>query len=218
VTDLEITRVLNTIGNKGREEINASLRDFGLKQSASEATRLGPVSKTVTYSGYPRAVTQLDTDALVREAQLSGGIIAMACGVGDTLVYGNAIMRVHGSTSLSEENALGAIHLGAARTFVVQDPKYPIRILVDIAIRALSPAVNDPTTAVQAIDQIEDLLRRIIRKDLETSHSGIQMAICASSLCCRPGKTTWRSPSMKSANLEQIPFRSCVACGRHSQD
>jgi uncharacterized membrane protein len=78
-------------------------------------------------------------------------------------------MRVHGSTSLSEENALRAIHLGAERTFV-QDPKYPIRILVDIAIRALSPAINDPTTAVQAIDQIEDLLRRIIRKDLEASH------------------------------------------------
>lgn len=169
VTDLEITRVLNTIGNKGREVINDSFRHLDLKQSAVETPQLGPVSKTVTHSGYPRAVTHLEIDALVREAQVSGGIIAMACGVGDTLVFGSAIMRVHGSTSLSETNALRAVHLGAARTFV-QDPKYPIRILVDIAIRALSPAINDPTTAVQAIDQIENLLRRITRKDLEASH------------------------------------------------
>src|SRR5204863_313149 len=48
-----------------------------------------------------------------------------------------------------------------------QDPKYAIRLLVDIAIRALSPAVNDPTTAVQALDQIGDLLLRLARRRLE---------------------------------------------------
>ena len=46
-------------------------------------------------------------------------------------------------------------------------PKYPIRLLVDIAIRALSPAVNDPTTAVQALNQIDDLLRRLGRCRLD---------------------------------------------------
>jgi uncharacterized membrane protein len=44
-------------------------------------------------------------------------------------------------------------------------------LLVDIAIRALSPAVNDPTTAVQAIDQIEDLLRRLGRHDLDAGYA-----------------------------------------------
>jgi uncharacterized membrane protein len=39
-------------------------------------------------------------------------------------------------------------------------------MLVDIAIRALSPAVNDPTTAVQALDQLEDLLLRLGRRNL----------------------------------------------------
>jgi uncharacterized membrane protein len=59
-----------------------------------------------------------------------------------------------------------AIELGGERTFA-QDPKYAIRLLVDIAIKALSPAVNDPTTAVQALDQIEDLLIRLGRRRLE---------------------------------------------------
>jgi uncharacterized membrane protein len=49
---------------------------------------------------------------------------------------------------------------GRERTFE-QDPRYPICLLVDVAIKALSPAINDPTTAVQTIDQIEDLLRRL---------------------------------------------------------
>ena len=52
------------------------------------------------------------------------------------------------------------------RTFE-QDPKYALRLLVDIAIRALSPAINDPTTAVQALDQIQDLLLRLGRRRLE---------------------------------------------------
>ena len=55
---------------------------------------------------------------------------------------------------------------GEERTFE-QDPKYAIRLLVDIAIKALSPAINDPTTAVQALDQIEDLLLCLGQRHLE---------------------------------------------------
>jgi uncharacterized membrane protein len=60
-----------------------------------------------------------------------------------------------------------AFATGDERTFE-QDPKYAIRLLVDIAIKALSPAVNDPSTAVQALDQLEDLLRRLGQRRLET--------------------------------------------------
>jgi len=59
-----------------------------------------------------------------------------------------------------------AIQVGEERTFE-QDPKYAIRLIVDIAIKALSPAINDPTTAVQALDQLEDLLLRLGRTQLE---------------------------------------------------
>ena len=56
--------------------------------------------------------------------------------------------------------------LGDERT-MEQDPKLALRLLVDVAIKALSPAVNDPTTAVQALDQIEDLLRRMGQRTLD---------------------------------------------------
>jgi uncharacterized membrane protein len=63
-----------------------------------------------------------------------------------------------------------AVRLARERTFK-QDPKYPIRLLVDIAVKALSPAINDPTTAVRAIDQIEDLLHRLGRCDLDSGYA-----------------------------------------------
>jgi uncharacterized membrane protein len=54
--------------------------------------------------------------------------------------------------------------LGRERT-IEQDPAFALRILVDIAIRALSPAVNDPTTAIQVLNYIEDLLLVIGRRE-----------------------------------------------------
>ena len=94
----------------------------------------------------------------------------MVAVVGDTLVDGSIVLRMHGGNGkVLLKDLMQAVHLGTERTFT-QDPKYSIRLLVDIAIKALSPAINDPTTAVQAIDQIEDLLRRISRCDLQARH------------------------------------------------
>ena len=50
--------------------------------------------------------------------------------------------------------------LGLERT-LEQDPAFAVRIMVDVAIRALSAAINDPTTAVQVIDHLQDLMRLI---------------------------------------------------------
>jgi uncharacterized membrane protein len=92
--------------------------------------------------------------------------------VGDTVGDESLLLRVHGGReTIPEANLRRAIRLETERTFE-QDPKYPIRLLVDVAIRALSPAVNDPTTAVQALDQIEDLLRRLGKRELEAGYAG----------------------------------------------
>jgi uncharacterized membrane protein len=91
----------------------------------------------------------------------------MVAAVGDTLVEQMPLLHIYGAKRLIEERKLhDAIVIGEGRTFE-QDPKYAIRLLVDIAIKALSPAINDPTTAVQALDQIEDLLLRLGQRHLE---------------------------------------------------
>jgi len=95
----------------------------------------------------------------------------MACGVGDTLVEDTLVLQVHrAQRQLPEQALMRAIHLDTARSFE-QDPKYAIRLLVDIAIKALSPAINDPTTAVQTIDQIEDLLLRLGKSALDVGQA-----------------------------------------------
>ena len=49
-----------------------------------------------------------------------------------------------------------------------QDPEFAFRIIVDIAAKALSPAINDPTTAVLALDQIHYLLKEVGMRRLDT--------------------------------------------------
>jgi uncharacterized membrane protein len=64
-----------------------------------------------------------------------------------------------GAAARPAEDALRAsIAVGQERT-LEQDPTFPLRIMVDIALKALSPAINDPTTAVLALDRIHDFLR-----------------------------------------------------------
>ncbi len=180
LSDLQITNVLHVLGDQGREIIRATFQRLEEKtdgrssagyEVASRNTELGPVTQTLTYTAAPLTIVRFDVDDLVRQAQDAGGVIVMAQGVGDTLVADTTVLRVHGArAALPETDLLRFIHLGYERT-AEQDPKYPIRLLVDIAIRALSPAINDPTTAVQAIDQIEDLLRRLGRRELDAGYA-----------------------------------------------
>jgi uncharacterized membrane protein len=175
--DLQIGNVLHLVGDQGRAVIREMFRGLDdasaaphPAESPASTARLGRVTQTVKYFGKPRTVAKLEVDSLVALAREAQGTIVMACAVGDTLVEGSALLHVHDSGAPLPEDALRrAVHLERERTFE-QDPKYPIRLLVDIAIKALSPAINDPTTAVQTIDQLEDLLRRLGSAKLDAGH------------------------------------------------
>jgi len=176
LNDLQIHNVLQVIGTRGRSVIRkmSPLIADSAKVSRQEidiSLNLGPPTQTLTHSGEPRAITGFDLDPLVRVAKGAGAVVAIECGVGDTVVEDAILLRVYGATrELPEQTLTRTIHLATSRSFE-HDPKYAIRLLVDIAIRALSPAVNDPTTAVQALDQIEDLLRRLGCRQLETGYA-----------------------------------------------
>ena len=67
-----------------------------------------------------------------------------------------------------DEDLLGQRIVSGAERTTEQDPAFPLRIIVDIAAKALSPAINDPTTAVLALDQIHHLLRNLGHRKLDT--------------------------------------------------
>ena len=110
-----------------------------------------------TRSGTIQAV---DTAGLAAFARRHSCLVVFRHSVGDFVPVGAAILEVHGPTLpvAAGHRLAGMVALGAERT-IEQDPAFAIRVMVDIAIRALSPAVNDPTTAVQVLDYLEETLR-----------------------------------------------------------
>ena len=112
-------------------------------------------------------VLAFDMDGLVDLATRHNCVIRMVPQVGDFVATGEPIFRVYGRPSSIPNYLLRtSIALGQERT-LEQDPMLAFRILVDIAAKALSPAINDPTTAVIAIDQVHHLLRLVSSRNLE---------------------------------------------------
>ncbi len=172
-TTLTIGNVLFALSTAGRFSIarlyaplnpdKASAHAVG--EEAREAEL--PISQTVVYDGTPGYIIRYDRRRLMDLAKGAGGIIHLPYAVGDALRDGEVIAHVHGGKlQIPESRLYAAIVLGRERAFR-DDPRYSLRLLVDMAIRALSPAINDPTTAVQALDHIELLLRRLGNSDLD---------------------------------------------------
>jgi uncharacterized membrane protein len=114
------------------------------------------------------AIQAVDPDGLVEWARARGAELVLPHPVGDFVNTGGELVRVYGGEfgDRAAEELEGMIALGDERTFE-QDPAFAIRIMVDMANRALSPAVNDPTTAMQVLDHIGEVLDLIGRTDLE---------------------------------------------------
>ena len=112
------------------------------------------------------AIQAIDRRGLLETAIRHDCVLVLPHAVGDIVPHGSELVRVHGAGEPPTAECLrGMLALGEERT-IEQDPAFALRILVDIAIRALSPAVNDPTTACQVLGGIEDLLLLIGESDL----------------------------------------------------
>jgi uncharacterized membrane protein len=127
----------------------------------------GEVAETIA-SDRDGVVLAFDERGLVSLAQRIDGTIEMAPQVGDHVAIGDPLFRVYRSGAEPPVEALRqSIAVGQERT-VEQDATFAFRMMVDIASKALSPAINDPTTAVLAVDQIHHLLREVGNRYLDT--------------------------------------------------
>jgi uncharacterized membrane protein len=117
----------------------------------------------VQHSGPPGALASVDRAALVDLARHSAAFVEVVPMVGHYISPGAVTLRLRGGRSADDRLTQRVLVLARQRT-IDQDPAFGLRMLVDIAIRGLSPAVNDPTTAVQALDRIETLLIEIYRR------------------------------------------------------
>lgn len=128
---------------------------------------LGPDLITAPRGG---VIFEISHDRLVALAERGDCRLELLWAVGDFVPTGATLVRIVGEpTALSRTDVVRSIVVGPERT-LNQDVAYGIRLLVDIAERSLSSGpFDDPTTAVQAIDRLHEILRQIARRPL---HSG----------------------------------------------
>ncbi len=127
-----------------------------------------PVSTVIPHRGPSGVILALDRNRLAEAAAAAGVTVELVRPTGGFVHPGVPMFRVRGEGSpLAPRELARSVVLADERTITL-DPAFAIRTIVDIALRSLSPAVNDPTTAVQALDALEELLHLLARRDLES--------------------------------------------------
>jgi len=161
--------VVASVGNDGAEAIRSvyPARSGDLVAVAAPLrAQLGAPTRTITHAGASGTVLAVDLATIVALARRHAGVVELLPQVGDFVATDEPLFALYGGAARIDERALRAtVAFGAERT-IEQDPMFAFRILVDIALKALSPAINDPTTAVIAIDQVHRLMRVLGKRQL----------------------------------------------------
>jgi len=127
---------------------------------------LGAPVRTLANRGPSAIVLAVNLKALVAMAKQAGGVIEFVPRIGDFVAADEPVFRLYGgAAALTDEALCAEAAFGPERT-IEQDSLFAFRVIVDIAVKALSSAINDPTTAVLAIDQLQRLLRRAGKRHL----------------------------------------------------
>jgi len=145
----------------------ASARDLGNIFAGPLEDMAEPASLTIL-STRPGAVQAVDLRGVSTWADRHECLVVMRHFVGDFIETGDVLFEVYGNpgrADAAEHDLRGLVALGLERT-IDQDPAFALRVMVDVASKALSPAVNDPTTAVQVLDYLGDSLGVIGGSDL----------------------------------------------------
>lgn len=167
--------------------------------------RRGDPDRIVRLQGNSGIVLAVNLKMLVAEARRTNTVIEVAPQVGDFVAVEEPLFYLYGNTGAIDDNRLRTlVAFGTERT-MEQDPMFAFRILVDIALKALSAAINDPTTAVLAIDQLHRLLRLVGKRSLR-----IEEIVDRSGLV----RVILRTPNWE--DFVHISFREIRQCGAGS--
>ena len=144
------------------------------------------ISVYAPFSGYLQLI---DKKSLLTLAEQSHCVIELHFSAGDFIVENTIIATVHlsnktesGSSDAISKSIIGHTVYGSCRT-PVQDPEFAVHQLVEIALRALSPGINDPYTAITCIDKLNAVLCRLTTKvfpETEVLIDGVVRLICKS--------------------------------------
>ncbi|MET7644208.1 DUF2254 domain-containing protein [Streptomyces sp. NPDC005426] len=126
-------------------------------------------SGQILYEGRAGVLRDVNVARLVRAARKQGVVLRLIPRLGDFVVPGTPVLAVHGGAAPPRRALRYTVFVGVERT-LHQDLAFGLRQLSDIALRALSSAVNDPTTAVQCLDRIVQFLAAVAKLPLGVVH------------------------------------------------
>ena len=162
--------ILAHVGNAGLAVIESVYPDQspGPDARRDERLRFEPPDRIVRHKGTSGIVLAVNLKTLTAKAEKSDSVIEFAPQVGDFVAVDEPLFNLYGGAgSIDGETLRAAVAFGSERT-IDQDPTFAFRSVVDIALRALSAAINDPTTAVLAIDQLHRMLRTVGKRHLRS--------------------------------------------------
>ncbi len=113
-------------------------------------------------------IQDVDPEMLLTVARETETVLRMDRGIGDFVIAGSPLLAA-ADRALSDQDVARlctAYGIGKQRT-LRQDAAYGVRQLVDMALRALSPGINDTTTAIHCIDYLGAILARLIERQME---------------------------------------------------
>jgi uncharacterized membrane protein len=199
--------ILTQVGNEGLKVIDSVYPDLSLGPGIppSQRQKLGSPDRVIYHRGTSGIILAANLETLRIAAEKAVGVIELVPQVGDFVAVDDPLFNLYdGARSIDEEVLRTAIAFGSERT-MEQDPTFAFRIVIDIALKALSPAINDPTTAVLAIDQLHRMLRSVGRRNLRTD----EISDASGQL-----RVIFRTPNWE--DFVHLAFSEIRACGANN--
>jgi uncharacterized membrane protein len=160
---LQLNLILEMLQRNGREVIEGLYHERPASQTPRSQPPVPTGGRPVLWRQPQTTLQQLELRRLVSAADRSNSVVAFHVMVGEPLWPGATVAEVSGD--LDDDAVLASCVTGANRTFN-QDPLLAFRLLSDIGLRAVSPAINDPATAAEVVDAVLGLLLVLAPRDL----------------------------------------------------
>ncbi len=168
-TSIQATSIIEAVADETLAAIErlfpAAAHDRGMADDAGhDIAGLAWAPVAAPKSGYLQGV---DSDALLAFAREHDAVVRMDRAVGEFVIEGSPLVSVAGAANDAWARRLdAACAVGRNRT-VQQDVGYGIRQIVDVALKALSPGINDTTTAINCVDFLGAILARLATRRIE---------------------------------------------------
>jgi uncharacterized membrane protein len=168
-SSIQLASTLAQVMQRGREVLDGVYPDRpATKGVVDKYPRPLPEGRReIIWTGTPGVLQAIDVPRIIRAARDADAVVEVVVSLGEMVQTQLPVAVVHGpAVAELDVTVVKAIRTGADRTFE-QDPTLAFRVLADIALRAVSAAINDPTTAAEVLDADESLLRMLLGRDLD---------------------------------------------------